>query len=391
MLNRRFIPALLAVLLVPCAALAQEAAPAEPAPVAASSVSGIETAAKQAFLIDASTGAVLLNKAGDEKMHPSSMSKLMTMYVTFSRLKEGRLKLDSKLPVSEKAWATQGSKTFVHVGDEVGLEDLIKGIVVQSGNDACIVVAEAISGSEEAFAEEMNRVASDIGLTSSHFVNATGLPDDSHQMSPRDLAKLALRIITDFPEFYHYYSIQEFTYNNITQHNRNRLLGGSIGVDGLKTGHTEVAGFGITLSAKQGERRVILVINGLESDKARMEEGDKLLRWAFREFENKTLLRKDQQVIAAPVWMGRADAVPLVASRDVVVTLPISVKDNIDFTVKYNGPIPAPIEAGAHIADLIITPQGGESQTVPLVAGSAVEKRSAFGRILPAFRHYIGR
>lgn len=351
----------------------------------------IETAAKQAFLIDANTHSILLNKEGDVQMHPSSMSKLMTIYVLFSRLKEGRVKLTDTFPVSEKAWRTQGSKTFVKLGDSVKVEDLIQGIIIQSGNDACVVVSEALSGSEDAFAEEMNRVAKEIGLEQSHFVNATGLPDDNHLMSAHDLARLAERLQIDFPEYYHYFSIREFTYNNITQQNRDRLLSGNIGVDGLKTGHTDAGGYGITLSAKQGDRRLILVINGLENDNARVEEGDKLLRWAFREFENKTLLKKGEKIAEADVWMGGQKTVPLVAKDDLLLTLPAgaSNKGNISFTLKYNGAVPAPISAGAHIADLVISSPDIGQQIVPLYAAQDVEKLSAIGRIVPAFNYYV--
>lgn len=360
-------------------------------------VYAIETTAKQAFLIDENTHSVLLNKAGDEKMHPSSMSKLMTVYILFSRLKEGRVKLTDTFPISEKAWRTQGSKTFVHVGDTIAVEDLIHGIIIQSGNDSCIVVAEALSGSEEDFAKEMNKVGKEIGLTASNFVNSTGLPDDNHLMSPRDLATLAERLQLDFPEYYHYFSIPEYTYNNIKQQNRNRLLTHNIGVDGLKTGHTDAGGYGITLSAKQGERRLILVINGLESDNARVEEGDKLLRWAFREFTNKMLVKKGEKVAEAEVWFGKQATVPLVAKDDLVVTLPASAKNNMVYTLKYTGPIPAPVKAGDHVADLVITSsdsseQAGASageQIVPLMTAEDVQKLSAFGQIIPAFRYYV--
>lgn len=348
-----------------------------------------ETAAKQAFLIDAATHSVLLNKAGDEKMHPSSMSKLMTLYVLFSRLKEGRLHLTDKLPISEKAWRTQGSKTFVKVGEEIAIEDLIHGIIIQSGNDACIVVAEGISGSEEAFAAELNRVAKEIGLEHSHFVNATGLPEEEHVMSARDLATLAERLLADFPEYYAYFGLREYTYNNITQHNRNRLLGGTIGVDGLKTGHTEAAGYGITLSAKQGERRLILVINGLESDDARVQEGDRLLRWGFREFENKTVAQKGAAIAEADVWFGKQKTVKLVADKDLLLTLPVAGQANTTFTLKYTGPLPAPIKEGDKVAELIVTLPTGDTQSVPLYAGETVEKLSGFGRIMPLLDHYI--
>jgi D-alanyl-D-alanine carboxypeptidase (penicillin-binding protein 5/6) len=349
----------------------------------------IDTSAKQAFMIDTSTHTVLLDKQGEEQMHPSSMSKLMTVYILFQRLKEGRVKLDSKFTVSEKAWRTQGSKTFVGIGSEMAVEDLIHGIIIQSGNDACVVVAEGLSGSEEEFVKEMNRVGKEIGLTSSHFDNATGLPDDNHLMSAHDLATLAEHLIVDFPEYYHYFSIREYTYNNITQQNRNRLLGNNIGVDGLKTGHTDAGGYGITLSAKQGDRRLILVINGTESDKARMEEGDKLLRWGFREFENKTLVHKGQKVAEADVWFGTQAHVPLVAQSDVLMTLPINAASDVKLTLKYTGPLQAPVAKGTHVADLIVKTSTGDAQTVPLTAGEDVAKISGTARMMAVLDYYF--
>ncbi len=349
----------------------------------------IETDAKHAFMIDLNTHSVLLNKSGDDAMPPSSMSKLMTIYVLFSRLAEGRVKLDSKFTVSEKAWRTQGSKTFVGIGSEMAVEDLIHGITIQSGNDACIVVAEGLSGTEDAFVNEMNRVAKTIGLEHSHFVNATGLPDDNHIMTARDLATLAEHLFNDFPQYYHYFSVREYTYNNITQQNRNRLLGSNIGVDGLKTGHTDAGGYGITLSASQNNRRLILVINGLESDNARVEEGEKLLRWGFREFENKTLLQKGQKVADGDVWFGKQPNVPLVADKDVVVTLLANSKNDIKFLLKYTGPIAAPISQGTHVADLIIKIPGSEDQTIPLNAGEDVAKLSGFGRMSAVAGYYL--
>lgn len=348
----------------------------------------IETIAKQAFLMDATTHAVMLNKEGDVQMHPSSMSKLMTLYVLFSRLKEGRVKLDSKFSVSEKAWRTQGSKTFVGIGSEMTVEELIHGIIIQSGNDACIVVAEGISGSEEAFVKEMNATAKKLGMTKTNFDNATGLPDDNHLMSARDLATLADHIIKDFPEYYPYFALREYTYNHITQHNRNRLLG-IIGVDGLKTGHTDAGGFGITLSALQGERRLILVVNGLESDKERMEEGDKILRWGFREFDNKTLLHKGQHVADADVWFGKQETVPLVGDRDLVVTIPMAAQKDVKFTLKYNGPIATPIAKGDHVADLVVTVAGAEPMVMPLMAGEDVAPLSGFSRMMAALKYKL--
>ena len=348
----------------------------------------IETAARQAVLIDATTHSVLFAKNADQEMHPSSMSKLMTIYILFSRMKAGKVNPDDKFAISEKAWRTQGSKSFVHIGDQIAVDDLIKGIIVQSGNDACVVVAEGLSGSEDAFAKEMNKTATEIGLQHSHFVNATGLPDPAHLMSARDLATLAERIIKDFPDYYHYFGIKEFTWSGITQQNRNRLLG-VIGVDGLKTGHTDDGGYGITLSAKQGERRLILVVNGLESDNARIQEGDTLLRYGFREFENRTLVHKGQKVADAEVWFGKQASVPLVADQDILLTIPANDTKGISFTLKYNSPLAAPVTQGAQVAELVIKMPDREPQVVPLKAGADVAKLSGFAKIFPVLDYYV--
>ena len=350
----------------------------------------IETLAEHAYLVDMQTQRVLLDKAGDVPMTPSSMSKLMTTYLVFERLREGRIKLTDTLPVSEKAWRMQGSKTFLSIGDEVPLEALIRGIIIQSGNDACIVVAEGLSGSEEAFVQEMNAMAKKLGLTQSHFVNATGWPDEGHVMSARDLAVLAQHIIQDHPEDYNYYAEREYTYGDIHQPNRNRLLERNIGVDGLKTGHTEKAGYGITLSAKQGERRLILVINGLPSDKDRIEEGDKLLRWGFREFTNKTLAKAGAQIGQANVWFGEQPTVGLTSASDAVVTLNAGNAQNVSYTLTYNNPVPAPIEKGAHIADLRVNLPDGAVQTIPLVATEDVEKVSGIKRLWRTLKYKLG-
>lgn len=350
----------------------------------------IETSAKYAFMMDMDTHAVLLDKEGDVAMAPSSMSKLMTTYVLFQRIKAGRVKLDDQFTISEKAWRTQGSKTFVPIGGQISVEDLIHGIIIQSGNDACIVVAENVSGSEEAFVKEMNRVAAEIGLKNSHFVNASGLPEEGHVMSAHDLAILAERLIRDFPEYYHYFSIPEYTYHGIKQQNRNRLLGRGLGVDGLKTGHAEAAGYGITTSAKQGDRRLILVINGVADDKARVEEGDKLLRYGFREFENKTPIKKGEAVADADVWFGAKDKVALEASEDVKLTLPANSHQEVTFTVRYTGPLQAPVTKGAHVADLEVSIGQGEPQIIALNAAEDVGKMSAIRRIGAVLGHYLG-
>ncbi len=350
----------------------------------------IETTAKHAYLMDATTGAVLLDKEGAVPMVPSSMSKLMTIYITFSRLKEGRMAMDDVLTVSEKAWRMQGSKMFVPINQQVSVNDLLHGVIVQSGNDACVVLAEGIAGSEEAFVAEMNETAKKLGLEHSRFVNATGWPDEGHVMSAKDLAVLAQRIINDFPEYYPLFSVKEFTYNNITQYNRDRLLGNDIGTDGLKTGHTDVAGYGITLSAKQDDRRLILVINGLESDNARVSEGDMLLRWGFREFANKKLVGAGKEVGRAAVWFGTQSDVPLVAEKDVVVTLPAGAKDGISYTLTYEGPLVPPIAKGAHVADLMVEIPDHAPQTIPLAAAEDVGKLSGVAKTWAVIRYYLG-
>jgi D-alanyl-D-alanine carboxypeptidase (penicillin-binding protein 5/6) len=349
----------------------------------------IETTAREAFIIDVATGRVLLDKNADASMPPASMSKIMTTYMVFERLKDGRISLDDELPVSEKAWRKGGSKMFVEVGKTVRVEDLLRGVIVQSGNDACIVLAEGLGGTEEGFAAEMTRKAREIGLTGSSFANATGWPDPNQRMTARDLATLALRIIVDFPDFYAYYSEKEFTYAGIRQSNRNPLLYKSLGADGLKTGHTEEAGYGLTASAVQDDRRVILVLNGLGSQKARSEESARLIGWAFREFGNYTLFEAGETVEEAGVWLGAEPTVPLIAEQDLTVTLSRRARLDMKVTVVYDGPIPAPLEVGQQIAKLVVTAPGEETVEVPLVAGAAVERLGFFGRITAAVKHLI--
>lgn len=349
----------------------------------------IETKASYAFMVDFDTGAVLMNKGGDEVMHPSSMSKLMTTYVVYQQIKQGKIKLSDTFHVSEKAWKMAGSKMFVHVGDDISVEDLIRGVVIQSGNDACIVLAEGIAGSEEAFADMMNQTAKKLGLGKSHFVNATGWPDEGHVMSARDLATLSSHIIRDFPEDYKYYGETSFTYSGITQPNRNRLLGGSLGVDGLKTGHTEIAGYGITLSAKDPvtNRRVILVVNGLASDNERVEEGAKLIAYGLKAFENKTLMKAGTTVTNAPVWFGDKERIELVAKSDVVATLPKASSEKTTYNVVFESPIPSPISKGQEVAKLTIQAANQEPIVVPLLAAESVAPARGLNWIKAMFNH----
>jgi D-alanyl-D-alanine carboxypeptidase (penicillin-binding protein 5/6) len=349
----------------------------------------IETTAREAFIVDAVTGRILLDKNADDSMPPASMSKIMTTYMVFERLKDGRVSLDDELPVSEKAWRKGGSKMFVEVGKQVRVEDLLRGVIVQSGNDACIVLAEGLGGTEEAFAAEMTRKGREIGLTGSSFANSTGWPDPNQRMTARDLATLARRLITDFPEYYHYYGETEFTYADIRQSNRNPLLYKSLGADGLKTGHTEEAGYGLTASAVQGDRRVVLVLNGLESRRARSEESVRLIGWAFREFGNYTLFKAGETVEDAGVWLGVDPTVPLIAEHDLTVTLSRKARLDMEVTVVYDGPIPAPLELGQQVATLIVAAPGEETVEMPLVAGAAIERLGFIGRITASVKYLI--
>lgn len=349
----------------------------------------IDTAAREAYLVDATTGTVLLDKDGARPMPPASMSKIMTAYAVFDRLRQGRLTLDDRLPVSERAWRMGGSKMFVEVGNEIRVEDLLRGVIVQSGNDACIVLAEALSGSEAAFADELTRLGREIGLRESSFRNATGWPAEGHVMSARDLALLAHRLIDEFPEYYHYYAETEFTWHEIRQSNRNPLLYRNIGADGLKTGHTEEAGYGLTASAVQGDRRLILVVTGLESQRQRAEEAERLMLWGFREFGNFKLFEAGTVIEEAEVWLGSSATVPLVAAEEVLVTLRHAARDDITATVVYEGPLPAPIEAGQRVATLRIQAPGIAVHEVPLVAGRSVADAGPLGRIYQTARHLI--
>ena len=353
-----------------------------------------ETIAREAILVDAQTGRVLLDKDADTAMPPSSMSKLMTVYMVFSRLKNGSLAMDDTFKVSEYAWRegaykSGGSMMFLEPNQRVRVEDLLRGIIIQSGNDASIVVAEGIAGSEDAFAAEMNDKARELGLTGSHFVNATGLPDPDHYMTARDLAILAQRVIEDFPEFYPIYSETEFTYNDHRQGNRNPLLYGYKGADGLKTGHTSVAGYGLTASAVRDGRRLILVVNGLDSKRERANEPERLLDWGFREFGNYQLFSAGETAAVAPVWLGEAGEVPLVIEQDLLLTLPREARRKMKVLIRYDSPVPAPVRAGDAIAELVVTAPGEEDVRVPLVAGADVAKLGLVGRLGAALNYLV--
>ena len=364
-------------------------------PAAAQDI-GIETTAKQAYLMDADTDAVLLAKNSDQLMHPSSMSKLMTIYLVFEKLHKGELKLSDTFTVSEKAWRLDkqgegkgGSTMFVQVGTKVSVGDLLQGVIVQSGNDACVVLAEGIAGSEQAFAEQMNKRARELGLTHSTFRNASGLPDPEHLMTAHDLAILARHLINDFPEDYKYFSEISFTYNGIKQGNRNPLLYKNMNVDGLKTGHTEGGGYGLTASAKRNGRRLILVLNGMSSMNERSHESERLLEWGFREFDNYALFKKGERIEDAEVWLGEEAKVALVPDHNIVLTLPRTARKDMKVAVLYTGPVPAPIQKGAPIARLVISAPNMQPLEIPLQAAADVPRLGPTGRVKAALSQLV--
>jgi len=336
------------------------------------------TIAKQAIMIDFDTGTVMFEKAADEQMPTSSMSKVMSMYVIFDALKTGKLTLDTMLPVSEKAWRMEGSKMFVEVGKQVKVSDLVQGVIVQSGNDATVVLAEGLSGSEGAFAEALNAKAKEIGMEHSHFMNASGWPDPEHYSTARDLATLAIHTIRDFPEFYAYYKETEFTFNNIKQPNRNPLLYRNVGADGIKTGHTEAGGYGLMASAVQGDRRVILVVNGLPDDKARADESTRLMEWGLKAFVNVDLFKTGDTVDQAPVIMGEADHVPLTVEKGLKVTVPYAIKNDLKVQVQYDAPLQAPVKQGQQVGVLRIEVPRASTIEVPVVAAADVKPLGFF-------------
>lgn len=336
-----------------------------------------ETSARGAYVMDVTTGTVLLNKNADEPLPPASMSKLMTLYVAFEAVRDGRLTLDDRLPVSEHAMSYGGSTMFLNTRDRVRVEDLLRGIVVLSGNDACAVIAEALSpdGTEAGFARFMTQRAQALGMTNSVFQNASGWPAAGHVMSMRDLALLARRLIEDFPEFYPMFKETEFRFDGrapANTQNRNPLLGLGVGADGLKTGHTREAGYGLVGSAVQGDRRVIFAITGLDSAADRARESEAIVNWAFRQFTQKSVARAGEVVAEAEVWMGDVPRVGLTPAEDLDTLLPVLAADAVPAEVVYTGPVRAPVRKGDQLAELVLAPEGMPETRVPLVAASDV-------------------
>jgi len=353
------------------------------------SAQSIETAARHAVLYDLTTDTMLLNKASDVPMPPASMSKLMTVYMVFERLKAGRLSLDDKFVVSRKAWRKGGSKMFVMVKSRVAVKDLLRGIIIQSGNDACIVIAEGISGSEDAFAEEMTLKAKEIGLTNSSFKNSTGWPADGHYMSARDIATLSKKLILDFPEYYKLFSETEFTFGGIKQGNRNPLLYKNFGADGLKTGHTKASGYGLAASTIRKGRRLLLVVNGLNSKRARKSESARLLDWAYRETSSYALFKKGRVIETADIWLGKIANLPLVINRNITLTMSRKARQGMKVKISYKNPIPAPVKKGSQVGLLTVTAPGITPIKVQLIADTDVEQLGPMGRISAATKYLL--
>jgi D-alanyl-D-alanine carboxypeptidase (penicillin-binding protein 5/6) len=352
----------------------------------------VDTVATHAIVIDFNTGAVLLTKDPDSPSPPSSLTKLMTIYITFQQLKAGKLRLDQTFLISDHAWHMGGSRMFVQVGTNVTIEDLIRGIFVDSGNDAAVALAEGIGGTEDNFAAMMNAEAAKLGLTHSHFVNASGWPADGHVMSVRDIATLSEHIIRDFPEYYHYAGEQNFTYNKITQLNRNPLVTAGLG-DGLKTGHTEEGGYSLAGTTERDYRRVIVVLNGLPSWDSRVTESKRLMDWAFNSFQDVQLFAAGDQVTQAPVWLGEAPVVGLTVAQSTTVTMPMGWQNSVKVAVDYPAPVPAPILAGQVVGQINVTgpgiPTGQAAAGAQLVAMTDVQRLGLPGRALARLRHFI--
>ena len=363
---------------------------AAPNPVSGpKSSDGYQTAAAHAMLIEAESGSVLVEKAADDLIPPASLSKLMTQEVVFNEIKQGRLNPTTEFIVSTNAWRRGGapshtSSMFIPIHSKVSVDDLLHGAIIQSANDACIALAEGISGNESTFAELMTKRARELGLTKSTFGNSTGLPDPRQLMTARELAKLARHLIETYPDYYKYYSEREFTWNKIRQFNRNPLLNLNIGADGLKTGFTKEAGYGLVGSAVQNGLRLIVVVNGLRSEKERADEAKKLLEWGFHTFQSGLLFAEGQEIAQAKLYGGVRGHVPLIARKEVRLMVPRGSRDKIIARVVYSGPVRAPVEQGQKIGTLKVWRGESVVLEVPLQAAESVGAGSMPQRALDA-------
>jgi D-alanyl-D-alanine carboxypeptidase (penicillin-binding protein 5/6) len=332
------------------------------------------------LLIDFDSGHIISQSNANQRLEPASLTKLMTAHVIFSELQQGNLKLEDMVTVSEKAWKTEGSRMFIEVGKQVSVEDLLKGMIIQSGNDASVALAEHVAGSESVFASVMNTHARRLGMLNSNFVNATGLPDPDHYTTPEDIAKVAMATIREFPEFYKWYSIREYTYNNIKQHNRNKLLWRDDDVDGMKTGHTDAAGYCLVASAKKDNMRLISVIMGTTSEKERAEESMKLLNYGFRFFETHKLYSAGDNLSQAKVWKGEHNQLSVGLARDLYITIPRNQYNNLNAAMHLNLPLIAPISQDQQVGELQVTLSGSTVTSQPLIALQPVEEAGFIGR-----------
>ena len=358
------------------------------------SAQAFETRAQHALLMDAETETILFQKAAEERMPPASMAKLMTVAVVFDAIKAGKLSLDTEFQVSEHAWRAGGAKSggstmFAKLGSTIKVSDLLQGIIVQSANDGCIIVAEGMAGTEAAFANLMNGEARKLGLTNSHFTNATGLPDPDEYVTALDLAKLARHIIYDDSEFYPIFAEKSFTWNKIKQHNRNPLLDMNIGADGLKTGFTDASGYGLVASAVRDGQRLIMVINGTKSEKERAEEARKLMDWGLRGFEKVELFRPGEEIGRATVFGGNQGSVGLVGKGSIAAFLPRGSRDLIKGRVVYKGPVPAPIAAGQEIGKLQIMLGTDVLREAPVFANEDVGRGSIPERAIDGLKELL--
>lgn len=385
-----------AIVLAPAFSGAQEApaAPAasSPAQTAVSMVGELAPvpaptlAAKAWLTLDANSGQVITAQNVDDAVEPASLTKIMSAYVVFDAIENGRLSLDQKVNVSEKAWKTEGSRMFIKPGMDVTVDQLLQGVIVQSGNDATVALAEAVAGSESAFAALMNEEAARQGLTGTHFENSSGLPGPQHLTTVHDLAIMAKNLVTRFPKYLHYYSQKEYTFNNIKQHNRNRLLWSDPSVDGLKTGHTQSAGYCLVSTAMRDGRRVISVLVGAPSDAARSESSLKLLNWSFQNFDTVKLFDNEKPAVNARVWEGEAESVALGALSDTWVTVPRGKAQDVKPVAQYTQPLIAPLTKGTKVGTLSLSLDGKVLQQEPLYILADVPQAGFLGRVYDKVR-----
>ena len=357
--------------------------------VLSKNVFAIETIAKQAILYDMDTKSVLFKKNSDQLVSPSSMSKIMTIYYVFKKISEGELSLQDEFIVSKKAWKKGGSKMFVKVNEKVKVEDLIRGIIVQSGNDACIVLAEGLSGSEKLFSEELTELGKEIGLKNSFFTNSTGWPDPQHLMTVDDLLTLSIRTIKDFPDFFHYYSEKEFTFSGIKQLNRNPLLFTDLNSDGLKTGHTSLGGYGLVATVKKNDRRLILVLNGLNSSKDRAKEAQRLLKIGFNQYEILKIAEANEKLKTLNVWGGDKKKINIFSKDEIKITIPKKIKKQLSFAIKYQSPLIPPITSEEPIGEFLIKKNKEILKKFKLFTDQNVRKMNFFQKIGHNFRYLL--